>query len=41
MTHLPRRDWLWLGLRLRCRYCGQRHPCPPRRSALTFLDRPM
>jgi len=40
MTHLPRRDWVWLGFRRRCRYCGQRHPCPPRRSALAFLDLP-
>jgi hypothetical protein len=33
-THLPRRDWRWLGLRLRCGHCGQRYPCPPRRAAL-------
>lgn len=36
--HLPRRDWCWLGLRLRCRYCGQRYPCPPRRVALRHLE---
>ena len=37
VTHLPVRDWWWLGLRLRCRHCGQRYPCPPRRGALTEL----
>jgi hypothetical protein len=37
LTHLPDRDWLWLGLRLRCRHCGQRYPCPPRRIALDYL----
>ena len=36
-THLPRRDWCWVGLRLRCRYCGQRYPCPPRLVALRHL----
>ena len=37
-THLPRRDWCWLGLRSYCRHCGQRHPCPPRRAALRHFD---
>jgi hypothetical protein len=36
-THVPVRDWRWLGLRLRCRHCGQRYPCPPRRQALAQL----
>jgi hypothetical protein len=36
-NHAPGRDWRWLGLRLRCRYCGQAFPCPPRRSALDRL----
>ena len=39
VTHLPVRDWYWLGLRLRCGHCGQRYPCPPRRIALSHLDR--
>lgn len=39
ITHVPIRDWFWFGLRLRCRHCGQRYPCPPRRGALTQLDR--
>jgi hypothetical protein len=39
VTHLPVRDWRWLGLRLRCHHCGQRYPCPPRRIALSHLDR--
>ena len=37
-THLPAPDWRWLGLRLSCRYCGQRYPCPPRRLALRHLE---
>jgi len=38
-THVPHRDWRWLGLRLTCRHCGQRYPCPPRRRALDQLER--
>jgi hypothetical protein len=37
VTHLPVRDWRWFGLRLLCRYCGQRYPCPPRLVALDHL----
>jgi hypothetical protein len=37
ITHVPVRDWRWLGLRLRCRYCAQPYPCPPRRDALAQL----
>jgi hypothetical protein len=37
VTHLPARDWRWFGLRLLCRYCGQRYPCPPRQVALGHL----
>jgi len=36
-THVPIRDWRWLGTRLRCRFCSQRFPCPPRRQALSEL----
>ena len=37
VTHLPGRDWRWLGLRHRCTFCGQRYPCPPRRQAIDLL----
>jgi hypothetical protein len=37
-THLPQRDWRWLGMRFRCRRCGMRFPCPPWRSALNQLE---
>jgi hypothetical protein len=37
MLHLPTLDWRWFGIRRRCRHCGQRHPCPPRRAALDLL----
>jgi hypothetical protein len=36
-THVGGPDWIWLGLRRRCRYCGQRFPCPPRQGALRYL----
>ena len=35
--HLPVRDRRWLGLRRRCRHCGQRYPCPPLQAALRHL----
>jgi hypothetical protein len=37
VMHRSQRNWWWLGLRLRCRQCGQRFPCPPRRTALAHL----
>lgn len=37
-THEGIADWLWLGLRRRCRHCGQRYPCPPLRGALRLLE---
>ena len=40
VTHLPGRDWWWLGLRRRCTFCGQRYPCPPRRQAIDVLASP-
>lgn len=38
VTHLPSRDWRWLGLRRRCRHCGQRYPCPAQRRAIALLS---
>jgi hypothetical protein len=41
ITHAPARDWRWLWLRRRCRFCGQRYPCPPRQTALNLLTEGM